>query len=134
MTLTEVRQGIEAALTSAGVTIGAYKLQNNTTIPAYRVGDQTPPGVLGVTGLEVVMRPTPKIKPSPQFGSGVVLDQTWRIVLKRWNESSINPEGLTKATKAIIKQFQVVEAPIIRDASSDTIEQVFIAIPDFDAI
>jgi hypothetical protein len=134
MTLTEVRQGIEAALTTAGVTVGAYKLQDNTSIPAYRVGDQTPPGVIGVTGLEVVLRPTPRIKPRPQFGSGVVLDQTWRVVLKRWNEDSISPEGLTKATKAIIKRFQVIETPIIQDAGSDTIEQVFIAIPDFDAI
>lgn len=125
MDAVQIRQPILDALAASGVEIGIYTHPNGQTSPAMVVGSATPPGVT-VTGLEVVILPTPELSLRHTYG-GSRGTQDFTVVLKRWNQDQ---NLIKRATEALLKAFRLNTSRIRNlPESSSNIEQSTIKIP-----
>lgn len=130
MILAEFRAQVEAAL--ADVVLGVYTLPNGESTPAVYVGD--PPEGTTVSGLEVMIYPTPKPRIVNTFGGNLNI-KSWqvRVINHPYPPGVPVPEGgndLDAAIDAITDAFPGMPTPQLIEEAGDIAEQVLLTVPD----
>lgn len=127
MTVLELRQIIEAALSSAGVVLGTYTYANGTVTPALWVDDGKPQAGLEAEGLEVVIYLNSSPTIIPTFQKVRVL-RSYACVIKNWDSTSGIIEN---AIRVICRALEIRPRDLrFMPASSETIEMATFSIAD----